>query len=63
MKLNQEFCEKRDPKKLKKGDLINHGMFGDGVVLKVENNLAQIAFAYPHGVKKLLVTHPSITKK
>ena len=63
VKLFNEYNEKRDPKKLKKGDLINHGMFGDGVVLKVEGNLAQIAFAYPHGVKKLLVTHPSITKK
>ena len=48
---------------LKKGDLVEHAVFKDGVVLSVVDKIATIAFAYPHGVKKILADHPSIHKK
>ncbi len=50
-------------KDIKKGDLITHTMYGDGVVLKIEDGTGEIAFGFPHGIKKMMVNHPSITKK
>lgn len=48
---------------LNKGDKISHTKFGDGVVISVVNDNCMIAFAQPHGIKKLLKDHPAITKK
>ncbi len=47
----------------KKGEQVTHGKFGDGIVLKFEGGFLEIAFPYPHGVKKIMATHPSIKKK
>ncbi|MEG0077690.1 ATP-dependent helicase [Anaerorhabdus sp.] len=47
----------------RKSDQVTHGKFGDGIVLKYENGFLEIAFPYPHGVKKIMATHPSIKKK
>jgi DNA helicase II / ATP-dependent DNA helicase PcrA len=47
----------------RKGDQVTHGKFGDGIVLKYENGFLEIAFPYPHGVKKIMATHPSLKKK
>lgn len=47
----------------RKGEQVIHGKFGDGIVLKYENGFLEIAFPYPHGVKKIMATHPSIKKK
>lgn len=47
----------------KKGDLVSHAVFGDGVVIKLDGNFVSIAFSYPHGTKKLLASHPSLKKK
>ncbi|MEF9893588.1 ATP-dependent helicase [Anaerorhabdus sp.] len=47
----------------KKGEQVTHGKFGDGIVLKYEGGFLEIAFPYPHGVKKIMATHPSIKKK
>ncbi len=48
---------------LSKGDKITHQVFGDGVVITVEDDIATIAFSAPHGIKKLLESHPAIKKK
>lgn len=53
---------KRTKVPYKVGELVSHTSFGEGVILTINSGLAEIAFDYPHGVKKLLITHPSITK-
>lgn len=47
---------------LKVGDKVNHKSFGDGVVVAIQGKVASIAFQSPTGVKKMLSTHPSLTK-
>ncbi|MDD6467941.1 MAG: 3'-5' exonuclease [Erysipelotrichaceae bacterium] len=47
----------------KAGDLVNHSVFGDGVVIKMNGNMMDVAFDFPHGIKTIMVNHPSITKK
>lgn len=49
--------------KIRKGDLVHHEAFGDGVVIKLEDSLAVIAFDRKFGIRKILATHPSLTKK
>lgn len=49
--------------KIQKGDKVSHEVFGDGIVVLVKDNIATIAFPSPHGVKKLMSTHPSIKKR
>ncbi len=48
---------------LAKGNKIVHNHFGNGIVLSIEGNLATIAFSHPHGIKKLLASHPAIKKR
>ncbi|MBQ0064836.1 MAG: UvrD-helicase domain-containing protein [Firmicutes bacterium] len=48
--------------KYKKGDLVIHAVYGEGVVLKVEGNVVNVAFAHGIGVKKLNALHPSLKK-
>ena len=45
------------------GDIVIHKIYGEGVVIGNESGVLQIAFAHPHGIKKILATHPSIRKK
>ncbi len=47
---------------LKTGDHVDHQVFGKGVVVSVDKEIATIAFAMPHGIKQLLESHPSIRK-
>ena len=47
---------------LKTGDHVEHNAFGRGVVIRVDDDIATIAFAMPHGIKKILESHPSIKK-
>ena len=49
--------------KIRKGDLVNHVSFGDGVVIKLEGDLAVIAFDQKFGIRKITTNHPSLTKK
>ncbi len=49
--------------KLKKGDLVTHTVFKDGVVIAVREGVVEIAFDKKYGIRKLSSTHPSITKK
>lgn len=46
----------------RKGDLIEHTVYGQGVVVKIEGTIATIAFDHSIGVKKLNALHPSIKK-
>jgi len=48
--------------KFKKGDKVIHKIFGEGIVVTVDRSIATIAFNHPHGIKKILSSHPSITK-
>ena len=45
------------------GDIVVHKIFGEGVVIGIEDSVLSIAFSHPHGVKKILASHPSIRKK
>lgn len=47
----------------KKGELVVHEKFGEGVVLKCDGGFVEVAFPFPHGVKKLMAAHPSLKKK
>ena len=47
---------------LKAGDAITHIVFGKGVVVSIDKDIATIAFSMPHGIKQLLESHPSIKK-
>ena len=44
------------------GDHISHPDFGCGVVVMVDKSLVTIAFPHPHGVKKMMKNHKSLTK-
>ncbi len=58
--------KKETPKpstRYKKGDLVIHKIFGEGVITKVEGPFITVAFSYPHGVKTIKGDHPSIRKK
>ena len=45
------------------GDRVIHKIYGEGIVIGNESGVLQIAFPHPHGVKKILASHPSIRKK
>ncbi len=49
--------------KLKKGELISHTVFGDGVILSSKDGVVEIAFDRKYGIRKLSAIHPSISKK
>ncbi|MCR4950045.1 MAG: UvrD-helicase domain-containing protein [Solobacterium sp.] len=51
------------PSGLKKGDAVVHAKFGEGIVVRLKDGMAEIAFPYPHGVKKIMANHPSLKKK
>ena len=60
----------RDPQRKKptddtyrNGDTVIHKIYGEGIVIGNESGVLQIAFSHPHGIKKILASHPSIRKK
>ena len=55
--------QKRKPGTYKTKDWVVHTVFGEGQVLQVKGNMMDVIFAMPHGVKTIMVNHPSITKK
>lgn len=46
----------------RKNDKVEHSIYGEGVVISVQGEVASIAFPHPTGVKKLNVNHPSLKK-
>ena len=55
--------EKPKDQVYRNGDAVIHKIYGEGVVIGSSGGVLQIAFAHPHGVKKILASHPSIRKK
>ncbi len=55
--------EKPKDQVYRNGDAVIHKIYGEGVVIGNSGGVLQIAFAHPHGVKKILASHPSIRKK
>ena len=49
--------------KYRNGDRVTHEVFGDGVVIQIKGKSMDVAFAYPFGVKTLMIGHPAIHKK
>jgi len=50
--------------KYKVGDAVVHDIFGEGVILSInENNIGDIAFGYPHMTKKIALDFPKLHKK
>lgn len=49
--------------KLSDGQKVVHSKYGDGIVLSVNKGIAEIAFMHPHGIKKIIEGHSSITIK
>ena len=45
------------------GDKVNHDTFGEGVVVGVKGEVISIAFGAPHGIKKLMGSHPALKKR
>ena len=48
--------------KLRKGDVVEHSIYGQGVILEVRDAIATIAFGHQYGVKKMNALHPSLKK-
>ena len=44
------------------GDHIHHEEFGTGVLVSLDGVLATIAFPHPYGIKKMIITHKSLSK-
>ena len=42
---------------------MSHAKFGDGIVIKVKDDVAEIAFSYPFGVKKIGTQYVTAKKK
>jgi DNA helicase-2/ATP-dependent DNA helicase PcrA len=55
--------EKRPALNYKKGELVLHSSFGEGVILAINSGIAEIAFDYPHGIKKIMLGIPALSKK
>ena len=55
--------EKPKDTNYRNGDIVIHKIYGEGVVIGIDMGVLQIAFSHPHGIKKILATHPSIHKK
>ena len=48
---------------IREGDKVNHKVFGDGVVVKLNGGIATIAFKYGVGIKSIAANHKYLTKK
>ncbi|MEG1309428.1 MAG: hypothetical protein RSD06_00960, partial [Bacilli bacterium] len=48
--------------KYKIGEKVKHETFGEGIVVSIDKMIVSIAFKFPHGIKKMLAGHKSITK-
>ncbi len=44
------------------GEHIEHALFGKGVIIKVEDDTIDVAFALPHGIKTIMKVHQAISK-
>lgn len=47
----------------KKGNQVVHTMYGEGVIISITDDILQVAFNYPHGLKKISTKFKGLTKK
>ncbi len=59
---SEEITYQKNTHFLKAGDKVEHQVFGNGIVVNIEGDIATIAFKLPHGIKKILESHPSLKK-
>ena len=60
--IKKEDMYSNDANDYKVGDHIRHTEFGVGVLVTLDGVLATIAFPHPYGVKKMIITHKSLSK-
>jgi DNA helicase-2/ATP-dependent DNA helicase PcrA len=60
IKLEENFREEEVDYQV--GDFVYHETFGAGKVVEVTNTLVSVAFAHPHGIKKLMKNHKKLSK-
>lgn len=58
----QDDLSKKSKSNYKVGEVITHTSFGQGIILSLDGGLAEIAFDYPYGVKRMMIQHPAISK-
>lgn len=46
----------------RKGDLVDHTIYGEGKIISIKDGVASIAFPYPIGTKKINTNHPTLSK-
>jgi len=54
--------DKRKALPYKKGEIVYHNVFGEGLIIKIDGGLAEIAFEFPHGLKKIMLATPALSK-
>lgn len=54
---------RKNRREIDSADIVVHEIFGEGIVIKLEGDMATIAFNYPHGTKKLSLAHTEIKRK
>jgi hypothetical protein len=48
---------------LKAGDHITHPIYGSGIIISINNNIASIAFRHGVGIKQIAANHKSLKKE
>lgn len=54
--------EVEDEPSFEVGDKVDHQLFGPGIIITIEGEVAVIAFSSEHGIKKIILGHPSLKK-
>lgn len=54
--------KEQDKVDYKTGDKVRHTVYEEGIIVSIEAGIGTIAFSHPHGIRKILLNHPTITK-
>lgn len=63
VKMKTKTEEEKDISDFKISDTVIHAKFGEGIILGIENGIGNIFFKKEKATKKILLNHPSISKK
>ena len=58
----EDMYEEHRNEELKTGDKVNHTVYGDGIVISINKDLATIAFSHQVGIKTIVKTHKNLSK-
>ena len=58
----EDMYEEHRNEELKTGDQDNHTVYGDGIVISINKDLATIAFSHQVGIKTIVKTHKNLSK-